>query len=458
MTIGIGLAATTVSMPTAEATTYQIRTQSAARATQHLRSDQQLAAPRVLSQSLTLSAYNLRDTEQGDFDARISIRYSTDLGLNARFRQDPLFDSRWNDLSLDIAYLRWHPVDGLQVTAGRQWHRGPLGIADFDGLAVSWESPGDGWRPFADVAAGRDVQRGLTPWDPGAWDVQGLPPNESAVTADPWHWLTAANAGLRRGRDHRAQLSATHHRRPRADDPGETAPTTRLGATATTVPYDPMTVTTTASYHSVIGRIDRARLDVAHRIGDGVVSTGLDHRRPVFDSGSIFNLFGAQPHRSAYATYRHPIEPLATTVETRAWSRLYFDGDAGILSTGDDRAVGGAVSSRHRLQAIVAFDLFWQLSAQTLTGQRGGNQYLGSARLRAPGPIDDLFLTGRFTGLWAQPRHHRRDSGLATTAGAGAELDIGDIGQFGLNFETRIGDYVPTNTALFAHFELEAWR
>lgn len=465
--LGAALVAASAGLPlpavnsVAEATTYQIRTQTAARATQHLRSDQTFATPRVLSQSLTLAAYNLNnnvDDGGSTFNARLGIRYSTDLGIEQRYRQDPLIDARWNDLSLDIAYLEWEPWEGVQIRGGRQWHRSPLGLTDFDGLALSWEATDGDWRPFGTIAAGRDVQRGLTPFDPGAWDVQGLPPNEATVTDTPWHWMAAANVGIASGRNHRAELSARHHRRPRADDVSQKATTNRVAATASTTPIDDLTVTTTASYHSTFQLFDRSRLDAVYRLERGAVSAGIDHRRPVFHTGSIFNLFGAQPHRSAYGTYRRPIDAISTTVEIRGWTRLYFDDDAGFFDAGDSRAVGAALSNRHDLDIGIPVDVSWQVSAQTMTDRSGGDQYLGTSRVRAPAPVDDLFLTGRLTGLVAMPDHHRRDSGYATTAGLGAEYGLGDLGQFAVNFETRGGTFVPTNTALFAHFELEAWR
>lgn len=456
--------ATLLAPATAQATTYQIRSQSAARATQHLRSDNRLAAPRMLSQSLTLSAYDLRDDQSGDLNARISMRYSTDLGLATRFRDDPLFEARFNDITLDIAYLQWRPYPTLELSAGRQWHRSPLGITDYDGLAASWESADGVWRPFVGIAAGRDVQRGLTPVDPGAWDVQGLPPNEIDRSADPWHLMAAANAGIRRGRRHRLELASEHHRRPRASQSGQSsqtpdaATTHRVGATATTSPADPVTVTATTSFHSAVSSVDRARLDAAWRLASGTISAGLDHRRPVFDSASIFNLFGAQPHRGAYATYSRPIDALSTTVELRGWSRLYFDDDASVFDPGDARALGAALANRHRLELFIPFDLRWQLSAQTLAGQSGGDQYLARARLRAPGPVDGLYLTGRLLGLWALPDHHRRNSGYATTAALGAELALGEVGNLFVNVESRSGSLTPYNTAVFALFELEAWR
>lgn len=457
--VGLSWAAvSTVDVSSAGATTYHVETRTAARATQHLRSDTTFATPRVLSQSLTLSAFDLRDNQQGDVNARLTIRYSTDLALAERLRQDPLFDARWNDLRLDVAYVEWHPGAGLEVTAGRQWHRNALGITDVDGLAVTWEADGDGWAPFFGITAGRDVQRGLTPWDPGAWDVQGLPPNE-VVLDDPWHWMAATRAGITAPeRRHRAEIAAEQHLRPRGDGSAHRTATRRLGATATASPAEPLTVTTTSSFHSTLGGLDRARLDVAYRFGDASVSTGVDHRRPVFDSSSIFNLFGAQPHRSAYATFRRPIESLGTTVEVRTWTRFYFDEQAPLWSAGDEQAIGAALVSRHQLEVVVPLDVMWQLSAQTLAGGAGGEQYLGNARLRAPGPVEGLFLSGRLLGLWAAPNHHRRPSGYAATAGLGAELELGEVGRFSLHSESRFGTHTRANTALFALFELETRR
>ena len=260
------------SVSSADATTYQIRSQTSARANQYMRSDTSLAAPRVFSQALTLSAFDLRGNQTGDFNARIRMRYITDFALASRLRQDPLFDARWNDLSLDVAFLQWQPVDFFQMSGGRHWHMSSLGISDIDGISFTLEAPTGSWRPFLGGAVGRDVQRGLTPWDPGAWDIQGLPPNEAAVAEYPWHLYVAGRAGIAQGRRHRAEFAAQQHRRPRLDGSGDSATTRRVGVTTTISPLNPLTVTGTTSYHSVTGGVDRAHLDAAYRIGDGVVS------------------------------------------------------------------------------------------------------------------------------------------------------------------------------------------
>lgn len=445
------------SLPAAPATTYQIQSRTAARSTQYLRADRSFSAPRVFSQSLTLSAYNLRDNEAADLDARVRLRFVTDLGLAERLRQDPLFDARFNDLRLDLAYLRWRPLPSLQLQAGRQWHPSALGIVDFDGLALRWAPEGEGWQPLGAVAAGRQVQRGLTTWDPGAWDVQGLPPNQTALTDDPRHLMAAATAGAQKGAQHRLELAAQHHRRP-TDSAGQWASTQRLGATALATPTDGLRLTSALSYHSQVGTMDRLRLGAGLTLLGGRLSVGVDQRRPVFDAASIFNLFGAQPHRSAYTAYRRPVALLAGALELRTWSRMYFDRAPPLLSLGDARAVGAALAGHHRWRGMLPLQMSWQLSAQTRTGQRGGDQYLADLRLRAAAPIDGLYVTGRLLGLWAQPVHHRRQPGHATTAGLGAQWRLGDLGRFGLRVESRLGSLMPANTALFAQFELEATR
>lgn len=451
------LAATLVPIIEAEAATYHIRAQSAARATQHLRSDTTFSAPRIWSQSLTLSAYDLRGTEDNTLNARISLRYITDFALVQRLRSDPLFDARFNDLSLDIAYLQWKPLESLELIAGRQWYYSALGINDFDGLAISFRIPRGDWRPFLALAGGRNVQRGLTPWDPGAWDVQGLPPNEIALSDDPFHLVGAARTGVAFRDLQRIELAVEQFQR-RQPDSASWIITRRLGAAATASPREDFTLTTAASLHSAVQGLDRFHVDAAFRRGQAILSSGIDHRHPVFDSTSIFNLFGANPYRSAYASYGHRFSPFSTRLEIRGWLRAYFDAPAIAFDLGDARAFGAALSGAHRFPLFVPLEVAWQVSAQSFSDHSGGDQYLGDLRLRAPSPVDGLFLTGRILSLYASPSHHRYNAGYASSALLGAELAIAEIGLLSLSMEGRGGSFTPSNTALFAFFELEAWR
>lgn len=442
----------------AGATTYQIRSQTAARATQFLRSDHTLAAPRTFSQGLTLAAYDIGQDGQGKFNARISLRYDTDFALAQRLRQDPLFDDRWSDLTLDIAFLQWRPHPNFELVAGRQWQFSPLGMADFDGLSLSFRASQGRFRPFASIALGRDVQRGLTPYDPGAWDLQGLPPNDEALGTDLRHFLGSISAGITEPGRHRVELMAREYRRPRSDDLSKLTSTRRLGASMAISPWAPFSMTGLTSFHSTLGGIDRAHLNAALRLGHGRASAGIDYRAPIFDNDSIFNLFGAQPYRSAYLSYRHGLPRQASSLELRAWTRAFFESSPGLFQTGDAQAIGASLGGDHRLHLKLPLQIFWQISGQTRQESTSSEQYLANLHLRLPTAVEGLYLTGRFLGLLARQTHHRRQSGYATTAAFGAELAIGDLGRLTTTLESRTGSFMPANTALFALFEVEAWR
>ncbi len=444
-------------LPEAEAATVHVRTHTSVRATQHLRSDTTLAAPRVFTQGMTLSAYDLRGDGSGDLMARIQLRYVTDFGLAQRLRRDPLFDARFNDISLDLAHLRWHPTDSLRLVGGRHWAPSTLGLTDMDGISVHWQLPDGDWRPFLGAAFGRDVQRGLTPFDPGHFDVQGLPPNDAGVAPDTWHLIGMGRAGVIAHDRHRVELAAQQFRRPQAGLDRRVT-TTRLGFSGSTTPVAPVTITAATSYHSTPNALDRAHLATAVRAGAQTFTVGFDQRRPVFDSASIFNLFGAQPHRSAYGSAERTFEPASTRLQLRGWTRQYFDSDPGLFATGDALALGAALAGHHRLSLFIPLQVSWQVSGQTLTDGSGGDQYLADLRLRAPVAVDGLYATGRILGLWALPDHHRRQAGFATTAVVGMELAIADWGRLAVSLESRGGSLATGNAAAFAHFEVDAWR
>lgn len=458
LSVWLGLIILLVFPRGAEGATYQIRSQTAARATQFLRSDHRLSAPRNFSQALTLSAYDIGEDGQGRFNARISLRYDTDFALAQRLRQDPLFSDQWNDLTLDIAFLQWRPHENFELVAGRQWQFSPLGMADFDGISLLYQSTRGRLRPFASVGLGRDIQRGLTPFDPGAWDIQGLPPNETALTDDLRHFMGSASAGLVEPGRHRVELMAREYRRPQVDDRSKTAVTRRLGAAMTITPLPSLSVTGLTSFHSAANGIDRAHLNAALKLGPAQASAGIDHRAPIFDTHSIFNLFGAQPYRSAYLSYRHRLARFASSLELRAWTRAFFDEPGRLFRTGDTRALGASIGADHRLSLVVPLQIFWQISGQTNRQEGSGEQYLAHLHLRAPTAVDGLFLTGRFLGLLARRSHHRLDSGYGATAALGAELVLGELGRLTATVESRGASFAPANTALFALFEVEAWR
>lgn len=104
----------------AQATTYRLRVQTVGRATQFYRSDRRVAAPRSLTQMLSLSAFDLGNDQSGKLSAQLSVRYFSDFGLEQRLRNDPMFGDRWNATTLDLAYVNWRPFEALHLRLGRQ--------------------------------------------------------------------------------------------------------------------------------------------------------------------------------------------------------------------------------------------------------------------------------------------------------------------------------------------------
>lgn len=440
----------------AEATTYQIRSQSSARATQWMRSDGTLAAPRVWSQSLTLAAYDLQDRGDGSLNGRVSLRYLTDFSLAQRFRADPLYASRFNDLTLDIALVQWRATESLEVILGRQWVTSALGINDMDGLALHFRYDSGTLRPFFAISVGRDVAQGLTPFDSSSWDVQGIPVNERALESAPWHLVSSIRGGAQIGTSNRIEIAAEQFQRPERNS--SWIYTRRVGAFGTFAPRDDLVLTTSGSVHSQIGTVDRFQAQGFYHRNESYLSIGVDHRKPIFDAGSIFNLFGAQPYQSGYLTLGRSLQGRGARIELRGWGRVYFEEASPVFSLGDAQAIGGALFARQILDIAMPVELTWQVSAQTFTDNSAGEQYLGDFRLRVPAPLEGLYITGRLLGLVATPESHRKETGYGGSALLGAEIDVGGVGQLYLSVEGRGGSYTRANTALFAHFQLEAWR
>ncbi|MBA2660738.1 MAG: hypothetical protein H0U74_00460 [Bradymonadaceae bacterium] len=215
--------------PEAWATTYRLRTLTVGRATQYFRADATVVAPRRLTQALALSAFDLGDDNSGSLNAHLSVRYFSDFGLEQRLRSEPLFADQWNATTLDLAYLDWRPLDALTLRLGRQWAMGSLGVRDFDGAWVRFAPTTGALVPYVELYGGRDVQLGLSAWDPSSWDVQGLPPNDDGIEGAPWHWLAGTHLGARYKR--LASLDLGYRRRFRGGaDGAQIVGDERLGA------------------------------------------------------------------------------------------------------------------------------------------------------------------------------------------------------------------------------------
>ncbi len=454
----------------AEATTYRLQVQTIGRATQFYRSDRRVVAPRTLTQMLNLSAFDLGNDQSGRLSAQLSVRYFSDFGLEQRLRDDPMFGDRWNATTLDLAYVNWRPVESLQLRLGRQWAMGVLGVRDFDGILVRWESPASGaLASFVEIHGGRDVESGLTRWDPQNWDVQGLPVQaDGELEGAPWHWMTGMQAGA--SVENLAHVAVGYRRRfyRGAQDKTVTGDE-RLGAAWTASPTRSLGLSASASYHTILGGVDTAKASAVWRLPvdsalwtSPFVSAGVEHRRPIFDSASIFNLFGAQPYQGVFASGQVRSESIATEFELRGWARMYHGeassaGGAWLGNPGDSQAVGVAVAHRSDLRLGQRL-LRWnsQISHQFSTGDSyGGDQFLGESRLRAPLGWQRIYLSGRALLLIAWPEHHRHEPGYAATGVLGADIPLGPVALLSLASEISMGSFYPSNSSLFLTFKLE---
>ncbi len=454
--------------PSADATTYRLRVQTIGRATQSYRSDLTVVAPRTLTQTLSLSAFNLANDQRGTVSAQLSVRYFGDFGLEQRLRNDPMFSDQWNSTTLDLAYVNWRPDESLNLRLGRQWTMGVLGVRDFDGLWVRWEPADGALASFLEIYGGRDVELGLTRWDPQSWDAQGLPRNDTDGIVDgaPWHWLTGVQAGA--GLNDVAHVSVGYQRRFRNGDDGKTIiGDERLGAAWSAAPTRSLGLNANVSYHTLLGAADAARIGAIWRLPIASVaptlSLGMEHRRPIFDSASIFNLFGAQPYQGLFSSAQVTIDRIATEFEVRSWARMYHGADSPAFAgwtgnQGDSQAIGFAVAHRSNLRLGQRL-LNWstQLSHQFNAGESyGGDQFFGESRLRAPLGWQKIHLFGRGLVLVAWPEHHRHDPGYAMTGVLGADLPLGERALLSLASEMSFGSFYPANSSLFVTFKLEA--
>jgi hypothetical protein len=461
-------------VPSAEAANYRIRSITIGRATQYFRSDGTVSAPRVLTQGLSVWGYDLLDDRTGSVNLHLSLRYNTDFSLVRRERDNPYFNDQWNELTLDLAYLDWHPYEAMRLRLGRQWSQGALGIRDFDGLLFEWRPRVEaGTHARFEVYTGRDIQTAFGEFDAATFDVQGLPPDSGmddpfeADKLDGVHLIGGASAGMQWGAEAGFELS--YRRRwslgvdsPLLDDQTVVG-SERFGAAASAAFHPRLVASAHGSIHSQLGDVDRAATQLTWRVpgATGYLSGGVEHRHPWFDSSSIFNLFGARPHQSAFGLYQLPVESLRTEFEVRGWGRQYH-GDEAAVSTGvapqDERALGGAISHTSRL-SLWEKPMSWRtLLSYQASVDRGTDQLLADSRVRMPVLERALFVSARGLVLMAMTNHQRfDDQGYAATGVLGLDVPVSTLGTLSVAVETTGGSFYPTNTSVYAIFAVEHW-
>lgn len=471
----------------------RVRSVSLGRATHSFRADRTVAAPRIFTQGLSLWGYDLLGDQSGSLSLHVSMRYTNDFALGQQERLSPYFDPNWNALRLDLAYLRWRPMPALELRLGRQWSQGALGARDFDGLQLE-VSPtlGTGVRARLRAWGGHDAQQAYQWFAPAAFDVMGLPVDDAAATdaTDGWHWVAGAGAGMRLGRagwlDLDWQRRWTTGLATQLEDLGQPGSSVvgseRVGIAASATIQQRLATSASASYHTLLNRVDHARAQVAWLLPNaaGDLSAGVEHRHPWFDSASIFNLFGARAYQAAFAGARYEVGALRTEFDLNAWGRYYPGSDdttpysAWRYSPADtrERALGATLGHTSRL-TVWEHPLRWRtrVSWQGSLDQLS-DQWLGELQAGVPLWSNGLFVTGRWLLLAA-----RRDAemaplglvrvghtvpgdvflGFASTGVVGVEWPVNDYATFNASAMTTSGTFYPVNTSVFASLRVEYW-
>ena len=459
-----GLLAGLVWGASADAADYRVRTLSLGRANHHIAPRRRgMITERVYTQGATLDAYDLLSDGPGSLNLHLDVRYSTDFALSSDRRDDPLHATEWNRLDLALSYVEWRPVEGLELRAGRQWSRGTLGPRDFDGVRLQLRPRLDAsTRGRVVVYGGREVQYTTDPFNPDAYDVPGLPRRTDGAPDPGTPWIAGGTLGVDWAEGSSVAFGVRQRWRT-----GSGAPTTgseRLGMATSLVPTDPVTVSAHASYHTLLRAVDRAAFDIAWNLPEpiGTATLGVAHRRPWFDSASIFNLFGARPHREARLSYRHRVDSLASTFDASGWGRIY-DGDpyAESIFWGNDRSarrLGGSVGHHTHLQMLertVQWDSHVALELDP--ARTGDERLLADTRLRVPLGPEGLFVFGELAYLGLQSRGPRGRGGSALNYLLGADLPITEIGTFGVTAELATGALQPAHVNLFGVLEFDLW-
>lgn len=453
------LAALTLSPQDVGATSVYVRTLTAGRATGYLRADRTTVAPRLLTQGLTIGAFDLMGDRSGSLNFHTTLRFHTDIGLREALRDRPAFAGQYNDLRLELMYLRWRPNRWLELQLGRQWARGALGMRDFDGmrLRLGPRTSRDG-HAFLELYGGLDTRIDNALWATDNLDVQGIPLHNDAPQR-PSDWLFGARTGY--VLEPYVFTDLSYQRRTSGAGVGDE----RVALAISSNPVAPVNVSAHASYHTILGGFERLGVQGAWRtqaLLDSTWSAGVERRQPWFDSASIFNLFGANPYDGAWLTWQVPTPGIQSEFEVRSWWRSFHgDDDTLDLGTGEDdaNAFGAALAHRTRLRVLDrAVEWDSHLSYQRSPDDYGGTQYLADTRLRVPmRTAEPVFLNARLLGLYADLDDHRRPDQLAVSALGGVDLKILNQGTLSLLVEQQWVTYGLSSTNLYATFSLEFW-
>ena len=448
------------SLHEASARSFYVRSLTASRATQYRRLDLGVAAPRPLIQGLELGGFDLLDRGDGSLSARFAMRYMTDIAAATPEQAQLFAPVRFNDLRVDLLYARWRPTPSLEISAGRQWAWGALGVHDFDGLQLSLTKSIHHHTLRASGYVGIDTQLQTGLAAPDTFDVQGLPLEQgdtlgaqNRVTGGTLQWST----------HDLLDASLSYRRRWYTED--NTSGEERVGASGALSLSESLTLDGGASYHALLGVIDRASLQstylkrsprAAH-----LFSAGASHRRPWFDSSSIFNLFGSTPYRDAYVTWTRRSASSDLRLDARVWTRSFQGDDEHYdfaTSEEDARATGAALGLTQPAR-LATRQVIWRVFSSAQLGARdyGGAQLFLDTSLSLPLEKLRANLTARALGAYITHEHHRLEDERALSALVSLDARVLTRGKLRLVVEQRASTNDTLSTNVYGVLEVEAW-
>ena len=441
-------------LPTS-AQTFRIQTDTVAQASQFVRADLNTVARRALSQRVGLWGYDLIGDRTGRLSTHIAFHYFNDFALTDAERIRRTTRLRSDRLSLDAAYIKWIPYPKIVIVGGRLTTFDGFALSDIDGGEFQFRpSLGKEVKAHLQGYLGRDVVGEFETFNPDRYDLQGLPINTDDEPISDG--ITFGGRGTMSVTDNTISIA---YKRRQYDDNGATRiGSERIAFGAAGTLFNDVNIAANVSYHTLKEDIDNGLFDLAWRVFDSpvVLSAGFQHRKPVFDSSSIFNLFGDSTRQSIYTAAQYQTSS-DLTLKVNGWWRQYPDDQTIIDDLDvDDQTVGSSATMNARFDA---FGRPFQMSG-LVSGQWSnvyGNQYVVDHSLRFPLFDRNIRALHRVTLIGATndltTRHGDRLS-LALTYGVEHDLNFGEVSAAAAIVSNGSE---PTHLNMFMTFSTEIW-
>lgn len=436
---------------------YRLRTETLAKATEFIRSDQSVAAQRPVSQSLSLWGYNLLGHGKSPLELHLQVRYFHDFS-NAENYRDPYLNYRFNRISIDQAWIQWTPLSKLKLRGGRFLSRSIFQTKDLDGLSVS-SIFGTKTRWRSNIYGGLHVVGRPETLNPDQYDIQGKP-IEIRQKNDNLEIIYGARTQLifKNGNGSIAYEKRLSYR---VVDHVPTLFTNdeRIAVTAVGNPTSQTLVSGLMSFHALSNTLNRGHLDFTWRPNSNFYTrSGFQHIIPTFDADSIFNLFGSNPNQSLFSTVW--LGNNQRGLQTRVWIKS-LNGDGNAYDFGNNEkdllSYGFALNYSERFKLLDrVFHFNPSISFQPGNEKNAiRDQFIGRILLRFP-LFNARWIAGS-TLLWVGSENIQDpNSHFAFTQRLGADFPTG-FGIFSLASVLQNSNRLGHHLNLFASFETEFW-